>query len=316
MIDQATELRRLVLSSLRDGQPSGGPGPRLVVLTSGRAGVGVTSLGVNLSVTLSEQGLRVILVDAEGDDGQGVAALCGLAGSSVAADGGTARRDIHEAMRRGPAGIQVVPGWRGGTSDGDTRSSAVERLVRQLAKLGRHSDLVVIGMGRGSRNLARRLAPSAADVIVVTTPDFESTADAYAYIKFARHAGGSPDEAHLAAPNPADCGEGRVDGERNVPATLAGPAPGGARWRLIVNMAEDEWQARDVHQRLNQSCVRFLGNGIELLGFVPLDSAVRESAQDSAPFVLSRPGSGAARAVQAIAAELAASDRCPQRAAV
>jgi hypothetical protein len=117
MIDQATELRKLVLSTLRDGQGSGGPGPRLVVLTGGRAGVGVTSLGVNLSVSLSEQGLRVILVDDEGDDGRGVAALCGLTGSSVAADVGTARRDIHEALQRGPAGIQVVPGWRGGPSD-------------------------------------------------------------------------------------------------------------------------------------------------------------------------------------------------------
>jgi MinD-like ATPase involved in chromosome partitioning or flagellar assembly len=154
------------------------------------------------------------------------------------------------------------------------------------------------------------------DVILVTTPDFDSIADAYAHMKLAGSAGSpvSPRRGSAVLGETRPPMIGQADGTQNVPATLTVPEPGGARWRLIVNMTEDEWQARDVHERMNKSCERFLGHRIELLGSVPLDSAVRDSAQNSVPFVLSRPGSGAARAVQAIAAELASSERRPQQA--
>jgi flagellar biosynthesis protein FlhG len=87
------------------------------------------------------------------------------------------------------------------------------------------------------------------------------------------------------------------------------PRANSARLWLIVNMADDELQSRSVYQRVRQSCERFLGHGIDWLGFVPHDPMVRDSARMPAPFVLVGPTSGAARAVQSIAAELVAGQR-------
>ena len=65
MIDQATELRKLVLRAMREQPIITGPPPRLIVLTGGKSGVGVTTIAVNLSVALAEQGSRVVIVDAD-----------------------------------------------------------------------------------------------------------------------------------------------------------------------------------------------------------------------------------------------------------
>ncbi|MGE0759661.1 MAG: MinD/ParA family protein, partial [Pirellulaceae bacterium] len=236
MIDQATELRKLVLRAMRDGSQAFGPAPRLVLLTAGHSGVGVTSLGVNLSVAMAEQGLRVVLVDAEAQP-HGVAALCGLSAGDSSADLSVARRDIHEVLQRGPAGIQIVPGLRVDTTEQDARRLSMERFIRQLMKLGRYADSVVVDLGQGTSYPVRRVTQVADDVIIVTTPDNVSVADAYAHIKLSLSGAGS------------------------------------ARLWLVVNLA-DEPVARDVHQRIRQSCERFLGHGIDLLGWVPGDRYV------------------------------------------
>jgi flagellar biosynthesis protein FlhG len=268
MIDQATELRKLVLRAMREGQSIHGPPPRLVLLASGQNGVGVTTLGVNVSVALAEQGLRVVLVDGNASQG-GVARLCGLPDNFAGADLLGTRRDIHEVLQRGPAGIQIVPGLRAGNAEPDKSSLALERLLRQFAQLGRHADTILLDLGNGPNDVLRRLAQAAEDVIVVTSPDSGSITDAYARIKL----------------------------------TLSGTSPA-VLW-LVVNMVESDAQAVEVHQRLRQSCERFLGHGIQLLGFVPNDATVAGAVQRAVPFVIEQADAAASQAVQQIAAALA-----------
>jgi flagellar biosynthesis protein FlhG len=158
----------------------------------------------------------------------------------------------------------------------ELRPLSVERLMRQFAKLGRHADSVIVDGGHGGNDLVRRLAHSADDVIVVTAPDNSSVAEAYAHIK----------------------------------VSLSGAA---AKLWLIVNKVAGAEQAQDVHRRIRQSCERFLGHGIEMLGFVPLDGTVGQAAQSESPFVLTSPDGSATQAVQRIAADFAAAERQRQR---
>ena len=65
MIDQATELRKLVLRAMRAQPITTGPPPRLIAVTGGKRDVGVTTIAVNLSVAMAEQGARVVIVDAD-----------------------------------------------------------------------------------------------------------------------------------------------------------------------------------------------------------------------------------------------------------
>lgn len=270
MNDQASELRKLVLRAMRESRPEAGPAPRLMLFTSGQTGVGVTTIAVNLAVALAQQGGRIVLVDAD-SQGLGIAALCGVKIEESVADILVARRDIHEALCLGPAGIQLIPSlWRPG-HEPEVSSMALERLVRQLTKLGRHADAVLVDVGNGAADLLRRLSQAADEVVVITTPDASSVMDSYARIKL----------------------------------TLSGRGP--ANLALLVNRCRDQRQCNDVFQRVDQSCQRFLGHGIELLAHVPEDLDVGRAAAIRTPVVLSRPHSAFAQAVQQTAIAVAAS---------
>jgi flagellar biosynthesis protein FlhG len=272
MIDQATELRKLVLRSMRERTAAAGPPPRLIVLTGGKGGVGVTTLAVNVAVGLAEQGARVVLVDADLFRSD-VAVLCGLAETSTVEDVLIARRDIHEVLQRGPAGIQIVPGlWAPGEA-AECSEAAQERLLRQFRTLGPHADIIVLDVGNGSGDFVRRFCAAADDVLLITTPDPIAVMDTYARVKTAM-------------------------ADAKVP-TL----------RLVVNHCASESKAIDVHHRIDQSCEKFLSTRVAFAGHVPEDEHVAAAAAAAQPFILGTPICAAAQALQKLAAVLTAPPR-------
>jgi flagellar biosynthesis protein FlhG len=154
---------------------------------------------------------------------------------------------------------------------------ALERLMLQITKLGRHADSVVVDVGNGANDLVRRLALAADDVIVVTTTEVAAVMDAYARIKL----------------------------------TLSGHTS--ARLSLLVNRCVTEQLAEDVFKRIDLSCQRFLGHGIELLGTVPEDAEVVTAENAHSPMVLQRTLPIAAKAIQQIAVKIATRGQASER---
>ena len=105
------------------------------------------------------------------------------------------------------------------------------------------------------------------DAVIVATPDPASITDAYATIKV-------------------------INKRRRRP------------FKLVVNMAQSESQARDVALSLSLACKRFLGLELDYLGFIPEDPAVNKALRRQVPLVLQYPGSIAARHITAIASKL------------
>lgn len=267
MIDQASELRRLVLATPREAYAGSCVPLRLLVLTGAKGGVGTTTLAVNLAVALADHGARVVLVDADVQRAD-VTNLCGLSDYRGVADVLASRRDIHEVLLRGPAGIQIVPGvWAPGDGSGFSEKTQY-RLLRQLRGLGRHAEWVLVDVGHGSPEVVRRFWQAADEVLMVTTPDNVSVMDAYATLK-------------------------SLLGETVSPCL-----------RLLVNRSTSEDEATDVHRRLDQSCRRFLGREIRLLGQIPADEAVPAAAQQHRPLLSQDSTSTAALAVIQTAARL------------
>jgi len=269
MIDQAAELRNLVSQASREPQAAYGPRPRLVVFSGGKGGVGVTTLAVNLAICLVDQGLRVVLVDADLHRAD-VAALCRLPERGHVGDILSARRDIHEVLERGPGGILVVPGVWAPDHEIPFSHHAQHRLVRQIQSLGRHADIVLIDVGSVSADAVQRFWSGADDVVLVTSPDAVSVMDCYATLKSALAGGAAP-----------EC------------------------LRLIVNKATDAAQAADVHRRVDHSARRFLQRQVSFLGSVVADEAVARAATLPAPLMLSIPDCPAAHALAALATALA-----------
>ena len=76
------------------------------------------------------------------------------------------------------------------------------------------------------------------------------------------------------------------------------------RLGCLVNAAEDEEEADDLHQGFADLLDRFLGAKIDNRGYIPLDRTVRDAAKSQSPFCLAKPSTPAALAVAALANEL------------
>jgi flagellar biosynthesis protein FlhG len=268
MIDQADRLRALVRESgASEAAPRAGT-PRKLVVCGGKGGVGTTTLAVNLGVAIARHGVSTVLADVDMNRAD-VANLCGLEARECIGDVLAGNRTIHEVLHRGPAGIQVLPGSWSPRSVPDCSSPAQERLLRELDRLGRHAEVVVLDAGSGLNHVVKRYWKAADAVLLITTPENTAIMDSYAAIKvFAK-------------------------------------SPAASSVHVFVNCA-DEATGQGVFERLQRACQHFLGIEIEHAGQMPRDRIVAESAVARRPFAVEST-SDAAMLIDALAQRLLAS---------
>ncbi len=269
MIDQADRLRALVRESRRErGRAACRRRRRKLVVCGGKGGVGTTTLAVNLGVAIARQGLSTVLADVDMNHAD-VANLCGLEARECIGDVLAGNRTIHEVLHRGPAGIQVLPGSWSPRSVPDCSSPAQARLLRELDRLGRHAEVLVLDAGSGLNHVVKRFWKAADAVLLITTPENAAIMDSYAAIK-----------------------------------VFAKP-PNASRVHVFVNCA-DEATGDAVFVRLARACQHFLGIEIEHAGQMPRDRIVAESASARRPFAIES-ACDATRLVDALAERLLAS---------
>lgn len=264
--DQADELRALALQAARTSGGAG-PAPRFWAVSSGKGGVGTTTVAVNLATALGLAGHRVVLVDADVNRAD-VAEFCGLAAGPGIADLLAGRRGIHELLRRGPGGIQVVPGPWADRDLADAAGAGQQRLLNELTGLGAHAELVILDVGAGLNRVVRRFWQHAERIIAVTSTEPVPLMDTYAAIKVL-------------------LGEGSE-------ALVHG----------LVNLAPDPETAAQVFDRLARACRRFLGVHLLTAPWLPRDPSFASAARAGVPLVLDSAGSPTARAIETLAEQL------------
>lgn len=271
MLDQAAELRNLVSQSAREKSQPAGFVPRLLVFSGAKGGVGVSTLAINIAMALVDQGLRVVLVDADLYRAD-IAPLCNLPERGHVGDILSARRDIHEVLERGPGGILVVPGVWAPDHEIPFSQHAQHRFLKQIKSLGRHADMVLMDVGSAAVETVHRFWGAADDVVLVTTPESMAVMDCYATVKSALSSGIVPKQI-----------------------------------RLIVNKSSTAEQGVDVHRRLQQSAERFLGQRILSLGSVPHDARLTAVRRDTNPASPPESAGSLASSLQTLATSLIAS---------
>jgi flagellar biosynthesis protein FlhG len=218
---------------------AGPAAPGAIVVSGGRAGVGATTLAVELACALTREALRVVLIDANTAQPD-VAGRCSLTASASIADVLSGGKNIHEVLQLGPAGMQILAGGPADQLAVALGARAIQRLLKQTRSLGPHADWLVIDAGNQPSEMTAQWWSAAQHLLVVTSPDAAAVMDTYALIKTLL--------AHR--------------------AILQAPA-------LVVNQAANEAEARDVHRRIDQSCRRFLGLAIEMAPWLPLDPGTK-----------------------------------------
>ncbi|MCA9291515.1 MAG: P-loop NTPase [Phycisphaerales bacterium] len=238
-----------------------------IAICSGKGGVGKTNVAVNLAVALARRGRRVCLLDAD----LGLAnadVLCNLAPRMTLEQVVAGRCRLADAMLAAPGGFHLIPGASGVAAMADLRRDERRLLLRQLASIERTADHILIDTGAGIADNVLQFAAAAHRVIVVTTPEPTAMTDGYGMIK-----------------------------------ALSAQAPG-LEIDVLVNMASDAAQAREVFDRLDRVSRTFLGHGLGDAGWLPYDGAVREAVLHRVPFAVRGPSGAAARRIEHLATSI------------
>lgn len=252
--DQAAGLRRL-------SQPRP---VKVVAVTSGKGGVGKTSLSINLGVALAQRGRRVMLLDA--DLGlANVDVMLGLQPRWTLADVLRGQRGLDDVILRGPAGLSILPGASGlaGLADLDSRQHA--GLIGAFATLADAPDILLVDTAAGVSRGVLQYAAAAGEVVIVVCDEPASLTDAYALIKLLSQ-------------------QWRV-----------------SRFRIVTNMTRAGNDGRLLFHKLLRVTERFLEVQLEHAGSVPYDARVARSVQLQVPFVTAFPNSMAAGALKNLA---------------
>jgi ATP-binding protein involved in chromosome partitioning len=266
--DDRRALRRTLLGPPeQQGQPFSRS--RVIAVSSGKGGVGKSSLSVNLAVTLAQRGRRVALIDAD-VYGFSIPRMIGLTRRPVIVDELLIPPRAHDvavisvALFASDEQTPII--WRG-----PMLHKALQQFVSDV--YWGTPDIVIIDMPPGTGDVALTMAQilPLSEVVVVTTPQPAAQ-------KVAQRA------AYMA---------------RKVNLAVSG---------VIENMSWFTANDGERYELFGAGGGDMLAQQLEvpLLGQVPLVPALREGSDTGQPIVVSEPGGEAAQAIAAVADSLLA----------
>lgn len=239
---------------------------RTITITSGKGGVGKTSISVNLALCLARRGQRVCLFDA--DLGlANVDLLLGLHPEKTLREVVRGDLDLADVVIPAAEGLDIVPGSSGIAAMADLDSRHTGRLVQALEGM-REYDFLLIDTSAGiSRNVIA-FGLASPEVLLVIAPEVTAVTDAYALLKLL-------------------LGNG-FDGALHV----------------VVNRCRRKSQGRQVFAKFAAAVRHYLQADTSLLGVVADDAQVEAALSVQQPFISLYPGCPASAALTHMAGKL------------
>jgi flagellar biosynthesis protein FlhG len=264
--EMANQIRQQIEAELLQPHRS-----RVVAISSGKGGVGKSTLALNLSLILCTQGKRVLLLDAD----MGMANLdimLGMVPKYNLFHMIQGKRSLDEIIIPGPQGMSIIPGGSGIQELANLPAGDMKRLLVELGKLDNDYDYMILDTGAGiSQNVTTYLL-AADDAIIITSPEPTALTDAYGVLKSMNRAGY----------------EGKV--------------------HLVVNRVSDDSEGILVAEKLKTVARKYLGVDLVDLGYIINDASVSEGIRQQQPFVEIYPRSRATRNIERIAEKLLAAN--------
>jgi flagellar biosynthesis protein FlhG len=251
-IDQAHALRKL--SEIHQSKTAVYPvvpRTRTIAITSGKGGVGKTTISVNLAISMAKSGKRVLIFD--GDLGlANINVLLGIVPKYTLYHVIKGQKTLPEIILHTKEGIDIIPGANGYSQLADLNLADRTSLLRKFSEIEDY-DIIIIDTGAGIGTNVISLLLAAQELLVVTTPDPTSITDSYGLIKSVLN----------------------NDRKKNI--------------RLLINRVRNEEEGRKVATRLVTITSKFIGVEIKALGMVYLDDEVEISTRKQKPFIINTP---------------------------
>lgn len=274
MMDQAQKLRSMVRSQ---SQPASARNlARVITITSGKGGVGKSSISVNLAIAFAQMGKRVVVLDA--DFGlANVEIMLGIRPAYNLADMMFRGKKLREVVTQGPENIGFISGGSGIQEMTNLTKEQLLNLSASLRELDQMADIILIDTGAGISDSVMEFVLASSEILLVATPEPTSITDAYALLKTLN----------------------------KRPEYLADHSG----IKLIVNRVRDQKEGQELYQKLNIVTDKFLNFSLQHLGSIPQDNHIVRAVMAQKPLVTASPGAPASRAIIEMAEKLIGLER-------
>jgi flagellar biosynthesis protein FlhG len=245
------------------------PSARVITVTSGKGGVGKSSISLNLAISISRMGKRVVLLDA--DFGlANIEVMLGVRPKANLADLMFRGKDLKDIIMDGPEGIKFISGGSGIQELARMNKEQCIYLTKKLVELDELADVIIIDTGAGISDSVLEFVASSNEVLLIATPEPTSITDAYALLKALNR-----------------------KSEFSKSSTTI---------KMIANRVRNEDEGRNVlYENMKNVVDRFLNISLEFLGSIPQDDQVSRAVMKQTPVTICAPNCGASRAIEDMA---------------
>lgn len=246
--------------------------PRIITITSGKGGVGKTSVSLNLSLALAAEGFKVCLFDA--DLGlANVNILTGIYPNKDLASVISGQFSIKDVIIPDYLGIDIMPGSSGIAKIADLTQTQTGTLIAAFLELEEY-DFFIFDTSAGISAQVLSFCMASHEMILVATCEPTSLTDAYSMLKvLSKHGYANP-------------------------------------IRVVINQVRSGPAAKKAYLRLKQTAGRFLSVPLLPLGVMAADKNVRAAVISQTPFYHMFPDTVASRCIQSMADRLLRRENC------
>lgn len=209
---------------------------KIIAVTSGKGGVGKSSIVSNMAYILSNRGERTYIFDADLSLGN-IDIMFGMVPKFNVRDLIEGRKCIADVVVEGPFGIKIIPATSGVAEFSHLTMEERQILLSSFRELPDYDFLIVDTSAGLSSNVVYFNAISE-EVFVIITPDPASLTDSYAVIKALRKKTGLK------------------------------------TFNIIANVVRDEKEGLDIFSKIVTVTDRFLDVYLNFAGHVPADSNI------------------------------------------
>jgi len=265
-MDQAEQLRKLVK---KNSQPRSIA--RVITVTSGKGGVGKSSISVNLAIQLSRMGKKVVIFDA--DFGlANIEIMLGIRPQYNLADLMFRGKNLQDIITEGPDKIGFISGGSGIQELTRLTREQIIYLTQKLFQLDKLADIIIIDTGAGIADSVLEFVAASSEVILVATPEPTSITDAYALLKTLNK------KSEFSVDNTNIC--------------------------MLANRIVNEEDGNELYEKLRVVSDKFLQIPLTYLGGIPQDNNVSKAVIQQKPVTHLYPNSEASKAIHRIAEKL------------
>ena len=160
-MDQAEQLRKLV----KQGGSQQKNLARVITVTSGKGGVGKSSISVNLAIELARMGKRVLIMDV--DFGlANIEVMLGIRPEYNLADMMFRGKSLADIVIKGPEGIGFISGGSGIHELTSLTREQIVNLTMRLVELDEMADIVIIDTGAGIADAVLEFVSASTEVLL------------------------------------------------------------------------------------------------------------------------------------------------------